>query len=826
MSFKRLITLLVLVSVLLTGVMPVLAQAGLDLQSVIQAYLPAIPQGFGAVSVDTASVELLEEDAPFLVDVREASEWAEVGYIEGAVNVPVRTLAQNLALLPTDPSTPIIVYCAKGTRGAIAMTALQILGFTNVRNMSGGISAWIDAGLPVVKDEVTFETGEAAAIDPALVAAVDNYLTNVLPQGWGVVGADDLALELVENPPFLLDVREDAEVAEVGPIEGALHIPLRQLGDNLDQLPTDQPIVVYCKSGHRGTIAMVSLQMLGYQVRNLAGGITAWVNAGYEVTGGAAAQPAAFDLQAVIAAYMPAIPQGFGGIAAADLATALVEEPPFLLDVREANEWTEVGHIEGAVNVPVRSLAQNLNLLPANLDAPIVVYCAKGTRGAIAMTSLQVLGFTNVRNLSGGIDGWIAAGNSVVTDEVTVTPGEAAAIDPELVAAVDNYLVNVLPQGWGVVPVADVATELVENPPFLLDVREVSEWTDVGHVDGAINIPLREVAANLSQLPADQPIVVYCKGGFRGAIATTVLQMLGYNARNMAGGIDGWIAAGYPVVGAAEAEEPASETAVEVVLPEGTPLEAAVVAPLAYEAVTTIAMQPGFGTITVDTLASDYSEAFLLDVREPNEYAEGFIAGAVNVPLRTLAQNLAVLPAFDQPIVIYCAAGHRGAIAETALVLLGYQNVTSLRGGIKSYTGPLSQDVPAVTAGEFPAVDADVWATVDAYLSALPAGFSTISAEDLSLALTEGGLFLGDVREASEYAQGFIEGAVNLPMRSFGDVLGELPAQDTPIVVYDSSGHRSAVVMTALQMAGFADVRSYPGGTAAWVAGGMALVTP
>jgi rhodanese-related sulfurtransferase len=194
--------------------------------------------------------------------------------------------------------------------------------------------------------------------------------------------------------------------------------------------------------------------------------------------------------------------------------------------------------------------------------------------------------------------------------------------------------------------------------------------------------------------------------------------------------------------------------------------------------------------------------------------------------VRDLAKNLAVRPAFDQPIVIYCAAGHRGAIAETALVLLGYQNVTSLRGGIKGYTGALSQDVPAVTTGEFPAVDADVWATVDAYLSALPAGFSTISAEDLSLALPEGGLFLGDVREASEYAQGFIEGAVNLPMRGFGEVLGSLPSAETPIVVYDSSGHRSAVVMAALQMAGFADVRSYPGGTAAWVAGGMTLVTP
>ena len=369
MSFKRLVTFLLLTSVLLAGVAPVLAQGSFDLLPVIEAYMPAIPQGFGGTNVDTLVSELAE-NPPFLLDVREASELAENGYIEGAVNVPLRTVAQHLDLLPAELDAPIVVYCAKGTRGAIGMTALQVLGYTNVRNLSGGFGAWIDAGFEAVMGEPMAEPGTAAAIDPELVAAVDNYLTNVLPQGWGQVSADDVFLELAENPPFLLDVREDAELEADGYIEGSVHIALREVAANLDQIPADQPIVVYCKSGFRGGIATVVLQMLGYNARNMSGGIGAWINAGYDVVGGAGHAAEAFSLQSVIEAYMPAIPQGFGGVGVDSLASELAENPPFLVDVREVNELADNGFIEGAVNIPVRTLAQHLDLLPEELEPP------------------------------------------------------------------------------------------------------------------------------------------------------------------------------------------------------------------------------------------------------------------------------------------------------------------------------------------------------------------------------------------------------------------------------------------------------------------------
>ncbi len=65
---------------------------------------------------------------------------------------------------------------------------------------------------------------------------------------------------------------------------------------------------------------------------------------------------------------------------------------------------------------------------------------------------------------------------------------------------------------------------------------------------------------------------------------------------------------------------------------------------------------------------------FLVDVREPSEYASGHIGDAINIPLRTLAQNLDKIPK-KQPVVVYCSSGYRSAMAVMSLHLLGYDNV-------------------------------------------------------------------------------------------------------------------------------------------------------
>jgi phage shock protein E len=72
-----------------------------------------------------------------------------------------------------------------------------------------------------------------------------------------------------------------------------------------------------------------------------------------------------------------------------------------IIDVRTSDEYAD-GHYKGAVNIPVNALPGKLDSLGAK-DKPIIVYCASGSRSAVAMTMLKARGFTDVTN-AGGLD--------------------------------------------------------------------------------------------------------------------------------------------------------------------------------------------------------------------------------------------------------------------------------------------------------------------------------------------------------------------------------------------------------------------------------------
>ena len=82
---------------------------------------------------------------------------------------------------------------------------------------------------------------------------------------------------------------------------------------------------------------------------------------------------------------------------------------------------------------------------------------------------------------------------------------------------------------------------------FLLDVREDDEWA-AGHAPDAVHVPLHTVPDALDRLPRDRPIAVICHVGARSAHAAAYLLSQGYDAANVAGGMDAWEAAGLPVV--------------------------------------------------------------------------------------------------------------------------------------------------------------------------------------------------------------------------------------------------------------------------------------
>lgn len=148
---------------------------------------------------------------------------------------------------------PILLVLEETGQLDTAFRYLVRLGYDNIEGiLNGGIAAWYIEALP---------------IDSFNLISVYN-LKDKLEKG------EEIAI---------LDVRGDKEWAG-GHIEGAKHIYVGHLEENLDQVPKDCPVIVYCGTSRRSSIAASVLTKHGYRkIYNVLGSMTAWKNAGYNV---------------------------------------------------------------------------------------------------------------------------------------------------------------------------------------------------------------------------------------------------------------------------------------------------------------------------------------------------------------------------------------------------------------------------------------------------------------------------------------------------------------------------------------------------------------
>lgn len=96
--------------------------------------------------------QALLRSADVIIDVREADEYA-AGHLAGAINIPRGLLEFKLsgtpALEPRDLN--VVLYCKTSGRAALAATTMQSMGYLQVVSIAGGMDAWVQAGMPVVK---------------------------------------------------------------------------------------------------------------------------------------------------------------------------------------------------------------------------------------------------------------------------------------------------------------------------------------------------------------------------------------------------------------------------------------------------------------------------------------------------------------------------------------------------------------------------------------------------------------------------------------------------------------------------------------------------
>jgi rhodanese-related sulfurtransferase len=285
MNAKRLVlATLLIVTVLVAACAPAATPAptatpvpAFDMKATLDKYFSNLPDGFGTIA-PAALKDQMAATKVFVVDIREAKEVADNGYIEGSVNIPVRTFIKNLDKLPAKDQ-PIVVTCGSGHRSALGMVALQMLGYTNVKSLAGGFGAWKKAELPAATGKPADPVaGKSPDVDKDLQAALDKYFSN-LPDGFGTIAPAALNDQLAAAKPFQFDAREAKEITDNGMIAGSVNIPIRTLIKSLDKLPQDKSaaIIAECGSGHRSAMAMMALNLLGYtNVKSLAGGFGAW----------------------------------------------------------------------------------------------------------------------------------------------------------------------------------------------------------------------------------------------------------------------------------------------------------------------------------------------------------------------------------------------------------------------------------------------------------------------------------------------------------------------------------------------------------------------
>lgn len=193
---------------------------------------------------------------------------------------------------------------------------------------------------------------------------------------------------------------------------------------------------------------------------------------------------------------------------------------------------------------------------------------------------------------------------------------------------------------------------------------------------------------------------------------------------------------------------------------------------------------------------------FIVDVRQPEEYNRGFIAGAVNIPLRELAKNVQALPNLDKDIVVVCDTGHRSAIGMAVLQMLGYKKAKSLEGGLQAWQTAkqalVTLPVPSKQNNSASKVNTQVQAMLDYYLvHTLPHDWGTIDATGLAAdqkllpssaveaqpeTYDQGPSLLINVDTPEEFAKSTIANfkrALNLPLRQLPDTLDRMPLQET-----------------------------------------------
>lgn len=249
------------------------------------------------------------------------------------------------------------------------------------------------------------------------VYRAEQYFAKKIASGKNNVAADAF-LTKVENRDkmYIIDVRSAEDFAK-GHVKNAVNIPYgADIAENLERIPTNQKVYVYCYSGQTASQVMAILRMVGVDAYNVSGGYNNGISKSAKAVGlittdagrkiGNHKQDITDSFEAAVADYF-ANAVGKYNISNTEAQGKILDGSLYLLDIR-AEADHKAGYIEGVdMNIPYGTgMQEEFSKLPK--DKKIIVQCYSGQTASQAVATLRLMGY-DAWNLSGGTNGWTAA---------------------------------------------------------------------------------------------------------------------------------------------------------------------------------------------------------------------------------------------------------------------------------------------------------------------------------------------------------------------------------------------------------------------------------
>lgn len=234
----------------------------------------------------------------------------------------------------------------------------------------------------------------------------------------------------------------------------------------------------------------------------------------------------------------------------------------YIIDIRAEADFT-TGHIANAHNVAVADILTHIKSVDLTPYTKVAIVCYTGQTAGFAASILRLMGYSKVYSMKWGMCAWhedfagkwntaIANGNAYAAQFTgTETPKGAKGSLPVLSTGkttgqeiLEARVNAVLAEGFTPASVTNQTVFGSLANYYIVNYWPAAQYADPGHIPGAAQYTPKEtmkLAADLTTLPTDKPVVVYCYTGQTSAFLAAYLRLIGYDAKSLLFGTNGMI---------------------------------------------------------------------------------------------------------------------------------------------------------------------------------------------------------------------------------------------------------------------------------------------